>query len=480
MLEAQAHHRLKQLLRESGGSNWPHHLTLTRLVARSLRRGDHSLFPVSATADRPWLLGLLLPVLMADYPVLIVASESLQRRLIKRELASLAAVGLQRPLWQGESPPSNPGLWLVSAAELVEIWRRGELGDHQLIFAEAEELEEQLRQAQAIRLLPQHWDQLARAKPQLAHSLLHLHERLSRQLLNRPLGRRPNLAIAAEQEAPLRLLVQGIKGLPEPWQSWQQSVGPDWTSWAITEPKLLQWSLERQPLKPLASLNGLMLQRGAILIGALMPQGQRLQDLGLRKPVVVPLHTPERHEALPLYAPRLQAMPNSPFFSEQLLAQCRRLVLGQLELSVVLVNDDPLRQWLTSALAAEFGQRVDHEQTAPDSNGVVCCGWDWWLEHHEQLPQPGQLIVGLLPIASLEDPLTAARVNGLMQGGRDWFRELLLPEAIERVQRGVAPLRTGKTCRLAVLDGRLRGRGWGQRVLDALEPWEPLERLLPA
>ncbi|MBJ7363366.1 MAG: helicase, partial [Synechococcus sp. SupBloom_Metag_053] len=59
-------------------------------------------------------------------------------------------------------------------------------------------------------------------------------------------------------------------------------------------------------------------------------------------------------------------------------------------------------------------------------------------------------------------------------------RELLLPEAIERVQRGVAPLRTGKTCRLAVLDGRLRGRGWGQRVLDALEPWEPLERLLPA
>jgi ATP-dependent DNA helicase DinG len=30
-----------------------------------------------------------------------------------------------------------------------------------------------------------------------------------------------------------------------------------------------------------------------------------------------------------------------------------------------------------------------------------------------------------------------------------------------------------------VLDGRLRGRSWGQRVLEALEPWEPLERLLP-
>ena len=64
MLEAQAHQRLKQLLTVSDGSRWPHHLTLTRLVARSLRRGDHSLFPISADCDSSWLLGLLLPVMV--------------------------------------------------------------------------------------------------------------------------------------------------------------------------------------------------------------------------------------------------------------------------------------------------------------------------------------------------------------------------------------------------------------------------------
>jgi len=480
MLEAQAHLRLKQLLKDGAGSSWPHHLTLTRLVARSLRRGDHSLFPVSATADRPWLLSLLLPVLMAEQPVLLIASEQLQRRLLQRELAALAAVGLRRPLWQGVNPPHTSGLWMVNAAELVEIWRRNQLGEHQLICAEAEEFEEQLRQAQAICLEPQHWDQLGRAKPELSAALLQLHERLSRQLLNRPLGRAPSMAIAAEQEAPLRLLLQGVEGLPEPWESWRQCNGTHWTSWAITEPQMLQWSLVRQPLKPLESLVGLLKHRGAILIGALIPQGKRLQDLGLRHPVLVPLHTPERQEALPLFAPRLQVMPNSPFFPEQLLAHSRRLVLGQGGLSVLLVDDDPLRQWLTSALAAEFGRRVDHEQTAPDSNGVICCCWNWWLNHHEQLPQPSQLIIGLLPIASLEDPLTSARVSVLRQAGRDWFRELLLPEAIEKLQRGVAPLRNRANSRLALLDGRLRGRAWGQKVLDSLEPWEPLERLIPA
>jgi ATP-dependent DNA helicase DinG len=32
---------------------------------------------------------------------------------------------------------------------------------------------------------------------------------------------------------------------------------------------------------------------------------------------------------------------------------------------------------------------------------------------------------------------------------------------------------------LAVLDGRLRGREWGKRMLTALEPWVALPRLLP-
>ena len=38
MLEARAHHQLKALLRQAGEPRWPHHLTLSRLVARSLRR----------------------------------------------------------------------------------------------------------------------------------------------------------------------------------------------------------------------------------------------------------------------------------------------------------------------------------------------------------------------------------------------------------------------------------------------------------
>jgi ATP-dependent DNA helicase DinG len=194
--------------------------------------------------------------------------------------------------------------------------------------------------------------------------------------------------------------------------------------------------------------------------------------------VSVELGDPPLGDPLPLYAPLRQPLPNSPSYADHLLSQCRRLMLGQAGLSVVLLDDEHLRRGLASALAAEFGRRVVEETTAPESNGVLCCRWRWWLEHQSVLPLPEQVVVALLPIASLEDPLTAAQVQRLRQQGRDWFRERLLPDGLTRLQLAVAGLRrTGG--RLAILDGRLRGRSWGHQVLRSLEPWLQLNRLIP-
>jgi uncharacterized protein YqgC (DUF456 family) len=58
-LEAQAHQHLKALLRQEGETRWPHHLTLSRLVARSLRRADQTVVRLAPGSDPSWLLGLL-------------------------------------------------------------------------------------------------------------------------------------------------------------------------------------------------------------------------------------------------------------------------------------------------------------------------------------------------------------------------------------------------------------------------------------
>ena len=74
MLEARAHHQLKALLQQGGEPRWPHHLTLSRLVARSLRRGDQTLVRLAPGSDPSWLLGLLVPLALHQQPVAMVVS----------------------------------------------------------------------------------------------------------------------------------------------------------------------------------------------------------------------------------------------------------------------------------------------------------------------------------------------------------------------------------------------------------------------
>jgi ATP-dependent DNA helicase DinG len=486
MLEASAHRHLKALLREEGRQRWPHHLTLSRLVGRSLRRGDHTLVRLAPGTDPSWWISLLVPLALSEVPLALVASEPLRQRLLRVEWPRLRAAGLPLPCWQGPQAPATARVWLLSHQELLEAWRTGQLGERQLVIPEAERLESELRQAMAIELKPCHWDSLIRSQPAVEASLLSLHRRLSQRLLRQP--RRPGglLPLAPEDEAPLRHLLRLLEPLPAPWSAWLAADHGGWCSWANLEADGLQWTLHRQPLEPLAELAGLLAGRGAVLAGELgrgagaaaEPLPRATGVLGLVSAVQLELGDPPLADPLPLYAPLRQPLPTSPGLPEHLLDQCRRLVLGQAGLSVVVLDDEGLRHGLASALAAEFGSRVSHESTAPEANGVVCCRWSWWLDHQGRLPLPAQVVVGLLPIASLEDPLTAARVAQLRQQGRDWFRELLLPDALNRLERGVASLRRSGG-RLAVLDGRLRGRSWGRQVFSTLEPWVQLTRLLP-
>jgi ATP-dependent DNA helicase DinG len=479
MLEARAHDQLKALLRHEGSDRWPHHLSLSRLVARSLRRGDHTLVRLVPGSDPSWLIGLLVPLALSDAPLAVVVSEPLRQRLLQVELPRLLAAGqgLALPCIEGDDP-GTARVWLLSHQQLVRAWQQQRLGERRLVIPEAEQLDTLLRQALEIQLAPQHWDQLRRAHPQAEASLMELHGRLSRRVFSHPRTPYGLVPLAADDEAPLRQLLALLGNLPAPWGRWLQHGDAGWTSWARRDPQMLQWSLLRQPLDPLTAVPGLLLQRGAVVLGQLGTGCRPSALLGREPDVCVDLGDPPLADPLPLYAPLRQPLPNSPCYGEHLLEQSRRLVLGQAGLSVVLVDDEGLRLGLASALAAEFGRRVMEESTAPESNGVLCCRWDWWLAHQGRLPLPAQMIVALLPIASLEDPLTAAQVQQLRLQGRDWFRERLLPDGLTRLQLAVAGLRRSGG-RLAILDGRLRGRSWGRQVLGALEPWLNLSRLLP-
>ena len=82
------------------------------------------------------------------------------------------------------------------------------------------------------------------------------------------------------------------------------------------------------------------------------------------------------------------------------------------------------------------------------------------------------VIIDKLPFASPGDPITAARIDAIRARGGEPFGEYQVPLAILTLQQGLGRLIRHRRDRgvLAVLDPRLRTKGYGRRFLASLPP----------
>ena len=82
------------------------------------------------------------------------------------------------------------------------------------------------------------------------------------------------------------------------------------------------------------------------------------------------------------------------------------------------------------------------------------------------------VIIDKLPFASPSDPITAARIDAIRARGGDPFGEYQVPLAILALQQGLGRLIRHRRDRgvLAVLDPRLRTKGYGRRFIASLPP----------
>src|SRR6185295_1675904 len=82
------------------------------------------------------------------------------------------------------------------------------------------------------------------------------------------------------------------------------------------------------------------------------------------------------------------------------------------------------------------------------------------------------VIVDKLPFTSPAEPVTAARIDAIRERGGDPFAEYQVPLAILALQQGLGRLIRHRQDRglLAVLDPRLRTKGYGRRFIASLPP----------
>ncbi|HEY9643759.1 MAG TPA: ATP-dependent DNA helicase [Coleofasciculaceae cyanobacterium] len=505
MIEVEVHQQLRAFLREQGEPYWHHHLTMARLVARALRVGRSALIQAGAPSGYHgrYRLSYLMPLLLWQEPTVLVVPEAVQQRLLMVEIPRLRQwIPANKAIRTGDRwvDDSFQGLLLTTP----QAWFADKLSGSghfpegiPTVIDGADTLGLWAQQQLTTQIQPHDWDQLMLACPTQTEAIRDARVQLTRSLFQHPANPYDCYLIDAPEQSILTQLYQVLRltytlshqdtetdwltsnFLPEIWQQLGKALQSEGQLfWAEINRRQGQFSLHCSPVEVASALSRIWSQQPIVLIGGFLDLDAEAnayrQRLGLPEDMTCLKFSPDRqHELIQLYLPDGLPLPNTPQFQPALMQEIRALIsathtAGQ-GLTVILVGDTPLKAQVGSALAAEFGSRVQVEKTCLDEQGILVTGWEFWQQHQAVFPAPRLLMITTLPFPSLEAPLVAGRVAHYKRSRQDWFRLYLLPEALGTLQRAIAPVRESQGV-VALLDNRVNHRSYGQQVLAALSP----------
>ncbi|ALF52691.1 helicase [Nostoc piscinale CENA21] len=507
MIEAEVHLSLHNFLRSQAGfPSWPHHLTMARLVARALRLGRSALIQVGAACGYQgrYRTSFVASALMWHGPVIIVAPETVQQRLLQVEIPRLQQwLQVQKPIRTGNTWPNAEfqGLLLTSP----EAWLKGQLTTADAfppgiptIIDGVDDLEDWVRHQLIQDVQPQDWEELMLACPQQGEAILSARTQLTKEVFQHPANPYECYLISQpEAEIIHRIFAElDLATIPDVWQNFWQQFQYIYENTPVNQPPHLFWttiarrqglfSLHYTPIELAEILSPIWQRQPVVLIGsALEPETEApvfRQRLGLDDVTCLKFSSDSQAQAIQLYVPHQLPLPNTPEFQPAFIHKVRTLLCLSATapgLTVILVGDVPLKAQVGAILASEFGSRVQVEKTCLDENGILISGWEYWREHQQVLPAPHLLIIATLPLPSLENPLVAGRVAYYKRSHQDWFRVYLLPAALNELQRAIAPVRENQGV-VALLDSRVINRSYGSQILAALSPLARINYLDPS
>ena len=167
--------------------------------------------------------------------------------------------------------------------------------------------------------------------------------------------------------------------------------------------------------------------------------------------------------------PQRQMLPNNPLFLELIIKQCIQLFLSHKEFTVILSNSNDLKISLATQLASRYGNLVSLETFPKNKHSILVASYDWWIKNQFSFQSPDLMIIPLLPIPDITDPINEKTISYHFQNSKDWFRDFLLPETINILDKAVLPLRKNAG-QLVILDGRVSNRQWGKELLNKIQP----------
>ena len=204
-------------------------------------------------------------------------------------------------------------------------------------------------------------------------------------------------------------------------------------------------------------------------------------QLGLSQASTLCLRSPFDFESQArLYLPRGLPEPNDPEYSARVTQAILPVISASGGGVFVLCTSHRALRDIAGRLRSEITQpllvqgdasRSELLKTFTQSGNAVLVGTaSFWEGVDVRGLALRVVIIDKLPFAAPGDPVYEARLNAIRAQGGDPFNDLQVPQAIMALRQGVGRLIRDTTDKglLVLCDPRLRSRGYGRRILEAL------------
>ena len=183
-----------------------------------------------------------------------------------------------------------------------------------------------------------------------------------------------------------------------------------------------------------------------------------------------------------LYLPRTMPTPNTRGFTDAVTQEVRSLLQITSGRAFLLFTSYANLHAVHEQLESTVPYPLLAQGTAPRSvllrefketpNAVLLATASFWQGVDVAGDTLSCVVIDKLPFASPGDPLTAARMENIEENDGNPFSDYQVPLAILALLQGLGRLLRHRSDRgvLALLDPRLRTKGYGKRFLDSIPP----------
>ncbi len=480
MLEIVSHQYLKNFIK-THKTDWDHIYSFGRIISKCLKKNETYLINSEIFTSNIWISPILISLFLFEENSTFVLSKEKIELIKNNHLEDLKKLGFKFILENDQIIFSNHRVCFVTLENLLSDSNIFRFNNHRIIFSGVENIKEDLKNHFRILLMKKHWFHNFDKTLLVSQRIISKYNSLKKKFFLKKVLDNDYIFLDPKEVNLLTKFFNEYASFSDQFQRVSDALSEGWACWVELDKINFEWKFFLEPLDELSQIKKLLSINKFVFLSALRKDNffeKYLKKKSIAIDLVISFKSNFNEKNILLYVPPRQMLPNNPLFNQVISDQCKKLVIFSKGFTLVLSDDVNLKIKLATELASKHGKRVLLETIPSENNQILCASYSWWIKNSYLIKSPDQIIIPLLPIPEMKEPINGINVSHYKKLAKDWFREFLLPEALEKLERSISPLRRNSG-KLIILDGRVNKRRWGRSILKSIEPSKQINHMIP-